>query len=465
MTTYKRSLPDVVVAGVVGCAAVLLGVLVVKSPLLTVGAAGLTVLVVAGAVDATIPTIAWLVVAPWVQAIEPGSPLLTLTIAFHRALLPIAAIGAVFGDAVRRRLRLHPAERIYLAFLVLAFVSMYFAWKGRFSTVEGNEALRNFLFAHLVPFGALVMAIRIPLASHKKVLIMLSLVGGVSSAGGIVQSFTGMPVFPGAGVWQEIWDPRAVGPLSNPAVSGYVAQVGVFAAIYLGIRHAGLRLVAIPIVIAGTVYTILTYTRSVWLALALGVVCIAWLDRRARAWVLSFLAIAVLAFSLNVGGFVDRAFLEERAGNQENVEGRLAFGSTGFRMFKDEPLVGQGFGTYDIKSREFAAGFGSVGAGVNVVDTSHNSFLTILAELGALGFLLYAAAMFAGVKGAVSALRRGGPNVDRMKVVALLAGFLAYFVTANLIDMRFFSFANSVFWASVGLLIAIGGRSAEPQQS
>lgn len=460
MTTYRRIVPDTLVAGGVAAAAVVLGVLVVKSPLLAIGGLGLSALILVGAVDVTLPAIAWLAVAPFVQAIEPGSPLLVITIAFHRALLPIVGLGALVGESVRRQLRFSRSEKLLIAFLAYAFVSLLMTWNGRFSTPPGTEATRTFLLAYVVPFGALVIATRLPVRSQTKVLVMLGAVGAVMSAGGIVQNLLGRSVFPGAGVWQEIWDPRAVGALANPAVSAYVAQVGTFVAIYLGFRVAGLRALGALTVLAGTVFTILTYTRSAWVAFAVGIGAIAWLYRRARPWVIVFVVVAAAAFSFNVGGFVDEAFLEERAGNQENVEGRVAFGSTGFRMFEDQPVIGQGFGAYDTESFRFAAGFGRVGAAVSVADTSHNSFLTILAELGAVGFLLYAAAIFFALKGAVGALRRPGAGVDRLKIVTLLAGVLSYFVSANLIDMRFFSFAVALFWFNLGLLIEVG-RSAD----
>ncbi len=465
MTTYRRVLPDALVAGAIGAVAIGVGVLVVKSPLLVIAAAGLTTLIVAGAVDATFPTLAWLAIAPFVQAIEPGSPLLVFTIAFHRALLPIAALGALLGEGVRGRVRLARSEKVLLVFVAYATVSLIMSWRGSLSSIPGSEATRTLLLSYVVPFGAFVLGRRVPRRSHRKVLGMLALVSAVISAGGVLQSITGLAVFPGAGVWQEIWAPRAVGALGNPAVSAYVAQVGTFIAIYLGFRRPGMRLFAAPAVLAGVAFTILTYTRSAWVALAVGVVAIAWLYRRARPWVIVFVTVTVVAFSLNVGGLVDRAFLEERAGNQENVEGRLAFGSTGFRMFKDEPLLGQGFGRYDLASREFASGFGGVGAAVAVYDTSHNTFLTILAELGAIGFLLYGAAVFYGLRGAVRALRRRGAEVDRLELVSLLAAVLAYLVAANLIDMRFFSFAVSLFWFTVGFLDSSVSAPREPERA
>lgn len=458
MTTYRRVIPDVVVAAVVGAGALGLGVFVVKSPLLAVGGLALAAMVLVGAVDATYPALAWLAVAPFVQAIEPGSPLLALTMAFHRVLLPVVGLSTLLGQSVRRQLRLLVSEKLMLAFLAYAFVSLYMSWRGSFGTLDGAEAVRTFLFAYVVPFGALLIGVRLRASSHRKVLGMLALTCGAAiSLGGVLQSATGLAIFPGAGVWQDVWHPRAVGSLANPAVSAYVAHVGTFAAIYLAFRYARWRVVGIVAALAGAAFTILTYTRSAWVAFAVGIVAIAWLYSKARPWVVVGIALAAIAFSLNVGGFVDSAFLEERASNQENVHGRFAFGSTGVRMFEDEPIVGQGFGTYDVRARDFAAGFGQVGAGVAVADTSHNSFLTILAELGAVGFLLYAAAIFAALKTIVSGLRGGG--VDRLKVVALVAGLLSYFVSANLIDMRFFSFAVSLFWFNLGLAVASARRS------
>lgn len=452
MTTYKRVVSDWTVAAGVGVAAIFLGVMGVKSPLIAIAGFGLIAMVVAGAVNATLPTLAWLAIAPFVQAVEPGSPIILLTLAFHRFLLPVVAVASLTGQMVRRGLRFLLVEKLLLLFLVYAGVSLFIGWSGRLSTVEGSEAVRTFLLSYVVPFSALLIATRLPRPSHTKVFVSLALMGGAISGGGIVQALAGVEVFPGGALWQDIWDPRAVGPLANPAVSGYAAHVGMFAAVYLGIRRAAWRLPALATVLTGTAFTILTYTRSVWVALGVGAVAIAWLFPRARAWVVTGAVATVVAFAFNFGGFVDTAFLEERASNQENVDGRFAFGSTGFRMFKDEPIVGQGFGRYDVESRDFAAGFGSVGAVVARSDTSHNTFLTILAELGLAGLLLFAAAGFAGLRTVPRALRHGVPGVDRLKVAVLCGGLLSFIVSANLIDMRFFSFAWSLFWFLVGLL-------------
>ena len=448
----------------VGAFAVLLGVASVKEPLLTIGAFGVVAMVAVAVADPTLPAVAWLLVAPFVNALEPGSPLVVFTMAFHRFLLPVVGLSTMLGQSIRRQLRLLTSERVLLLFLAYALVSLVMSWRGSTGTIPASEAQRTFLFAYVVPFGALLLAHRIPLESHKRILQALALMAGIIALGGIVQSVTGAGIFPGAARWLEHWEPRAVGSLGNPAVSGYVVHVGVFAAAYLVARHAGLRIPGLVVVAAGGVFTILTYTRSVWLALAAGAVSIAWFYRRARLWVVVALVAAAGAFTLNVGGFVDTAFLEERAGNQENVEGRFAFGSTGFRMFEDSPIVGQGFGTYDIKAKDFAVGFGTVGASVAVADTSHNTFLTILAELGLVGFGLYLTALWLGLRRGLSVLRRKVPGADRLKVLALFAGVVSYGISANLIDMRFFSFAIALFWFNVGLIDASArGAEARPK--
>lgn len=439
--------------GVVGVVAILLGIFAVKDPILAVGGFTLVALLMVSAFDVSVPVLAWVAVAPFVQALPLESPLVLLTFAFHRLLLPVAAIGAILGASVRRQLRLFTAEKILLVFLAYALGSLVLNWRG-IGGVAAGEAQRTLLLAYVVPFGALVLGYRVAPAAQRRVLLALAAMAGVISAGGIVQSLAGVEIFPGAAAWQEIWEPRAVGSLGNPAVTGYVTHVGVFVAVFVAARYRAWRVPAIAVAAVGAAFTVLTYTRSVWVGLLLGAVTVAWLYPRARAWVVGGIVVAVLAFVFNVGGFVDSAFLEERAGNQENVQGRVAFGSTGFKMFADRPLLGHGFGTYDVKSGDYAVGYGTVGAAVSSADTSHNSFLTLLAELGIVGFFLYGAALVAALRRSIAALRGRVPSADRLKIVALLAGVVSYLVSANLIDMRFFSFAISLFWFNVGLLDA-----------
>lgn len=446
----QRSLWSDAFLAVVGVVAILLGIFAVRDPVLAVGGFTLVALLMVAAVDVSVPVLAWIAVAPFVQALQPESQLVLLTFAFHRLLLPVAALGALLGASVRRQLRLFTAEKLMLLFLAYALGSLLLSWRG-IGGVAAGEAQRTFLLAYVVPFGALVLGYRLAPETHRRILLALGAMAGVISAGGIVQVLTGTEIFPGAAAWQEIWDPRAVGSLGNPAVTGYVTHVGVFAAIFVAARYSAWRAPAIAVAAVGAAFTVLTYTRSVWVGLLLGAITVAWLYRRARTWVVGGIVVAVLAFVFNVGGFVDSAFLEERAGNQENVQGRVAFGSTGLKMFVDRPLLGQGFGTYDLRSSDYAVGYGTVGASVSSADTSHNSFLTLLAELGVVGFVLYGAALVAALRRSVAALRGRVPSTDRLKIVVLLAGIVSYLVSANLIDMRFFSFAISLFWFNVGL--------------
>lgn len=458
MTVYRRVVSDSVVVAL-GAVAVLLGVMAVKEPFLAIGGFGLVAMVLVGATDPTLPTVAWLMIAPFVHALDPASPLIVFTMAFHRFLLPVVGLSTLLGQSIRRELRLRTSEKVLLAFLAFALGSLVLSWRGVDGGIAESEARRTFLLSYVVPFGALLIAHRVPLRSHKRILQVIALVAGIIALGGIAQNVTGTGIFPGAGRWLEHWEPRSVGSLGNPAVSGYVVHVGVFAAAYLAARYAGLRVPALVVVAAGAVFTILTYTRSVWVALAAGAVMIGWFYARARPWIVAALVSSVAVFTLNVGGFVDTAFLEERAGNQENVEGRLAFGTTGFRMFEDSPIVGQGFGTYDVRARDFAVGFGGVGAGVAVADTSHNTFLTILAELGIVGLALYGAAIWLGVRRGLNVLRGKAQGPDRLQTLALFAGVISYLISANLIDMRFFSFAISLFWFNIGLIDASARRA------
>jgi O-antigen ligase len=83
-------------------------------------------------------------------------------------------------------------------------------------------------------------------------------------------------------------------------------------------------------------------------------------------------------------------------------------------------------------------------------DTSHNTYLTILVEYGAVGFALFALPWIAVVLRGL--LRVRAHARDRWFLVAMLGSIVVLVMTATTLDYRLYSFAPMLAWLSLALL-------------
>ena len=82
--------------------------------------------------------------------------------------------------------------------------------------------------------------------------------------------------------------------------------------------------------------------------------------------------------------------------------------------------------------------------------TSHNTYLTMLVELGGIGLLLFASPFVVlAVAGVVRARR---PTDDRWLIVAAVVSLGVVALSAMTFDLRFFSFAQVLTWILLALL-------------
>jgi O-antigen ligase len=125
-------------------------------------------------------------------------------------------------------------------------------------------------------------------------------------------------------------------------------------------------------------------------------------------------------------------------------------------MFRMKPVFGWGYNTLNQNIGQFYRQIGSA-AVVGALVTSHNTFLTILAEQGLIILCLY---LLPAAWLMVRTVRnwRLVPEVGQWNRSMLLILWLAamnYFVTSNFLDMRFFPFGIGLWWMILGLIANI----------
>ncbi len=153
------------------------------------------------------------------------------------------------------------------------------------------------------------------------------------------------------------------------------------------------------------------------------------------------------------------AFAYERLTGEEGkktAEDRLVHSNAAKNMFLARPLLGWGYDNYDLYDWKFMERVGNVAPSQwdIKIGTSHNTYLTMLAETGAIGFLAYAfpVAWWLGltIKALPRSPKRGFWSQRLLIIMWFSVGF--YILVAQTLDMRFFWFPPTVLWLTLGLI-------------
>jgi len=200
----------------------------------------------------------------------------------------------------------------------------------------------------------------------------------------------------------------------------------------------------------------LTFTmqRAAWLsaAAALGVTALSWPSRRT-------LLVGSLVFGVTGGFFVTSDMLvrrmEKKVQDQSTIDIRIALVKTGLNMFQDNPVTGVGFNRFGEEVNKHSPYYYTVGE-----TYSHNGILTILAELGLVGFLPYMA-IFGFLLFESFDVYRRHPNLQAF--IGVLWGVTAAFaVMIMAVEMRGNLYPSTLLFALWGMgLAALRRHSAK----
>ncbi len=165
-----------------------------------------------------------------------------------------------------------------------------------------------------------------------------------------------------------------------------------------------------------------------------------------------YLPVVVVVGALGVGSaFVLVPGLSSKAQGRVNTESsvwdRYNTNTAAIRAAEAHPLFGIGWQTFETKGTDYMREAGTyplTGVGLEV----HNVFLSHLAELGSVGSLLWAIALFTGIGGSI--LRRGPPELAPWRL-GLVAIFVMYLVVANLGPLSY-PFPNLILWLMAGIV-------------
>ncbi|MCR4414949.1 MAG: O-antigen ligase family protein, partial [Thermoguttaceae bacterium] len=363
------------------------------------------------------------------------------------------------------------ADVALLAFLgVLVASTFAHDWRAR-----GLQPVARLVFFYLMPLGLYWVARQAELTerSVRAVLAVLVALGIYLATTAIaeVASWDAM-VFP-----RYIASPehpeflgRARGPLLNPMGNGVLLGT-CLAAVLVGWprcnRLGKLVVVALAALMAAGLYC--TLTRSVWLGGALGLLVVVTLPAT-KAWRAAVFAGAGLVALLVVGTQWDRLMAFERdrglsaRETADSVELRPMLAEIAWRMFRDRPIFGCGFGQYLEENRNYLADRSSERPLEKARPyVQHNLVLSLLTETGLVGAALFALVLVCWIRQAWTLWRtREAPPWARQFALVFLALVANYGVNGMFHDMSLVPMVHAALFFAAGLnagVSAHAGRS------
>jgi hypothetical protein len=218
------------------------------------------------------------------------------------------------------------------------------------------------------------------------------------------------------------------------------------------------RTLLILVFALGLLCVFLTFTRGCWGA---AILVLAGLFYLYPKQILPLIAVAApIILILFASVFADEAgFALTRLGTQDTVDSRIVLLNAGIQMFRAKPVFGWGFGNYDRYDWQFMERVGNAAPTSWDVQsgTSHNTYITILAEAGAVGFFFLFLPLFWWLVLSVKVL----PRLPRQGfwswrlLVTLWLPVLFYLISSQVVDMRFFWYQIGVWWMLLGLIASL----------
>jgi O-antigen ligase len=245
---------------------------------------------------------------------------------------------------------------------------------------------------------------------------------------------------------------RASATFGNPAVLGTFLGAALVVSLAVLVWNGPRSLRPLSWLTAGLTppALFLTLTRAPLIAaLAVGLLVVALRSRTRWGTVLACALCATVLVGM-WGAIASTSLYKTRFSNTTNVQARVIIDRWSIKLAEQRPVLGWGYGSFDRVKNAARFSAGPLPRADVIQYTSHNTFLTVLVETGAVGLALFIIPWVVVTRGAIRLARR--PTDEKWLIVGLLAVLGVWIVNAGAIDMRFFSFISALPWLAAGLL-------------
>lgn len=375
----------------------------------------------------------------------------------HRGI-PVLSLGLllvkqIFIPGEKRLPKLGWSQLAMIGYLIASLASIYFA--------QGDPVPVVILLYDRIFIGmCLFMLVYLSSPREKDIQILIYVVLFIAAA----QSLIGILSWIAPGLLPDIWlqwvGSRTIGSLANPSV--YTAAL-LFAGLILfqaGLHQKKKRLKVLYVatfIVAGFC-VFLSLSRASWLGgLLVGIGLTFLYPRFMLKFGMIVVVLAILAGSFLIIGesrmIQDRFYSEE---SESSALSRLPVTLASLRMLSSKPIFGWGYGNFDLFDRQFYDNTVGSFTADNKDHASHNFFLTILAEQGLVGFVLYIAPL-------LILLARSIKNYSKLSEQGLLGRkflVILWLIMVNLVVLNNFVnltvvYGVGLWWITLGLIASV----------
>jgi O-antigen ligase len=379
-------------------------------------------------------------------------------------LIPLYAVISAYAVALGWQLVARRDERTRELGVIALPLALFVAWVG-LATLWANDLREAAIFvgAFVLPFGLLAVGIaRLPWRGRWLTWLWVGLVGTalVYASVGLYQWATrdvfwnpkvivGNAYAPYFRVNSIFWDPSIYGRYL--AVGILTALAGVLLVGVRGRRLAGLYAVIVALWLA----LFLTFSQSSYVALAVGVLVAAVVVWRWKAVAGgALIAVLVAAGTLALPDVRERLIDEGRSGVNAVTSGRASLVGQGVRIAAGSPVAGVGTGGF---KRAYADRVGLAGRDPKKA-ASHTTPVTVVAEAGVIGLVLFAWLLAASFW---ATLRRLGHGFTSRVSFAVALTLLAVAVHSLFYNAFFEDPLTWALFGFVGLAASVPRRPLE----
>ena len=354
------------------------------------------------------------------------------------------------------KLTISTIEILMIFFTGICLISMLRA--GNLFDTQDSFAIGNFVNGFIMPFLTYAIAKRFLKSENdiRLTLFFLTLVCAYLTLTAVAEHYNfNAFIFPkyiadkNFGSY-EYWG-RARGPFVQSAVNSSVIGIVLFVSIaYISLYYQKIKNIAIfSILILSIVAIFFTYTRASWISLVAALFIASLFIKKYRMLLLIFYlglsCIGVVLLFLywdSMLGALGRAVED-----LQPIYDRVNLYKLSYQMFLDKPIMGFGFETFQKYSPTY---FNEI-SGIRFTGTklaAHDTFVAILVELGIIGLITYIWILFLIIKRSFTCFLKTTREINKLKILIICfwAASIHYFINLVFIDIRYFTFLNSIWF-------------------
>jgi len=401
----------------------------------------------------------WLLLTPFLVATDGGA-LRRVYWVVHRMLPPATVVIIVLSHMLRINRRKFPRlglpELTMGSYIVVTMLSIiYFS--------DQIQATIYFLFDHVAIPMCFYLIIRLTKPKERDFKRMMPVLLFIV----LSQSFIGLMSWIAPQVLPSVWIDRAG---ATTRTTGSLDSYSVFSATLIfcsllllqkGLNYNRSKIIAWGLVASfflAIFMVFFSFSRGSWLG---AIIVLGGLIFLYPKFVLRFGFITVLVTVIVLRSGIFNTYItlaQDRFSASQSALGRLPVMLGSIRMFESKPIFGWGYENFDLYDYQFQERVGEL-VSPEKDHASHNVYLTILAEQGIVGFLLYLIPVFWWLAMTVKALpKMPSKGFWSRKLLMMFWLVLVFnFVVNNFSNMRVV-FGLGLWWITLGFI----GAMVEP---